>query len=384
MVLVDRTSLPQIFSTIKAAAAENADTPTVLLIVSHSIDSLASSAILTKLLEDELVSHKVIPVTDYSELSRVYREQIADAAELRSIFLINCGGILGLMGHLQQALDEEEGSTGERQARELPHPDCRWYVMDSHRPYGLENIDPHEESVVIIHDGEPNEDMDDVLEQFDILAQVSENEASDDEDDDDYDPPSQRRRVTMNEYGSLSPDSQRDRRRFVKKLAKRYYAKSWHGSASTLLCYHLVQALNKAGNELLWLAIIGLTDQLVHERIEYERYVGEAQALQAEVGALNQDGGDETREVQGEDGGPSVLVKQHISSRLRIDSVQELRLSLMRHWTVYEALQHSPYIASRLGLYQQAGREKLDIWLARMGIPLEECKQEYAYMRKQF
>ena len=83
MVLVDRTNLPQIFSTIKAAAAENADTPTVLLIVSHSIDSLASSAILTKLLEDELVSHKVIPVTDYSELSRVYREQIADAAQRR-------------------------------------------------------------------------------------------------------------------------------------------------------------------------------------------------------------------------------------------------------------------------------------------------------------
>ena len=45
---------------------------------------------------------------------------------------------------------------------------------------------------------------------------------------------------------------------------------------------------------------------------------------------------------------------------------------------------HSPYIASRLGLYQQAGRDKLDIWLARMGIPLEECRQEYAYMRKQY
>lgn len=106
--------------------------------------------------------------------------------------------------------------------------------------------------------------------------------------------------------------------------------------------------------------------------------------MQAEVGALNQDGGDETREVASEEGGSSIAVKQHIASRMRIDSVQELRLSLMRHWTVYEALHHSPYIASRLGLYQQAGREKLDIWLARMGIPLEECRQEYAYMRKQF
>lgn len=90
----------------------------------------------------------------------------------------------------------------------------------------------------------------------------------------------------------------------------------------------------------------------------------------------------------------------------------------MRHWSLYEALYHSSYIASRLGeramypkfgnlpslylprassilsqrmmrpetllvdtlrsatgLYQTKGRTKLDEWLARMGIPLEECKQ---------
>ena len=382
MVLLDKAELPQIYATVKASAAENVDTPTVLLLVAHSIDSIASCTILTRMLEDELVSHKVVPVTDYAELSRVYREQIVGASELRSIFLINCGGIIDLMGHLQQALDDEDGSEGVRESSELPHPDCRWYVMDSHRPYALENIQHGAENVMVIHDGEPSEDMDDILEQLDILADASENEESDDEDD--YEPASQRRRVTPGEYGSMSPDSQRDRRKYLKKLMKRYYQASWHGTASTLLCYSLVQSLNKASNELLWLAIVGLTDQLVHERVEYEKYVGEAQVLQAEVGALNQDGGDETREVVDPEGGPSVTVKQHISTRMRIDSVQELRLSLMRHWTVYEALQHSPYIASRLGLYQQAGREKLDIWLARMGIPLEECKQEYAYMRKQF
>ena len=162
---------------------------------------------------------------------------------------------------------------------------------------------------------------------------------------------------------------------------------------------------------MLWYAITGLTDQLVHERIEHEKYVQEAQLLQAEVGALNQESAaDETREVEGDSGGPAVHVRQHITSRLRLETVQELRLSLMRHWTVYEALRarqrlnfplicrgemscctilafstdHSPYIASRLGLYQQAGRDKLDVWLARMGIPLEECRQEYAYMRKQY
>ena len=79
-----------------------------------------------------------------------------------------------------------------------------------------------------------------------------------------------------------------------------------------------------------------------------------------------------------------VSVRQHLSSHMRLDSVQELRISLMRHWSLYDAMYHSSYIASRLGLYQKNGRRRLDEWLARMGIPLEECKQDYGYMRKEF
>ena len=388
-VLSDRAELVQIYADVKAAAAENADTPTVLVVASHSIDSLAACAMLTRLFEDELVSHKVVSVRDYAELSRVYIEQIVDAGELRSIIFLNCAAIIDVMGHFQQALDEADAEEAgpPRQARELPHPDCRYYVIDSHRPYALENIyhDPQEElppNLYVIHDGERNEDLEDILSQLTILYDASEAEESDEED---YEPSAQRRRVSAAEYGSMSPDSQRDRRKWLKRLTRRYYASSWHGTSASLITYNLVQSLNKSSNELLWLAIVGLTDQLQHERIEYEKYVGEAQHLQAEVGALNQEGAtDATREVAGEEGGPSVAVRQHINSRIRLDSVRELRLSLMRHWTVYDALHHSPYIASRLGLYQQAGREKLDVWLARMGIPLDECKQEYQYMRKQF
>ena len=36
------------------------------------------------------------------------------AAELRSVFLINCGGIVDLMGRFQDALDEEEGAGAVR------------------------------------------------------------------------------------------------------------------------------------------------------------------------------------------------------------------------------------------------------------------------------
>lgn len=89
-------------------------------------------------------------------------------------------------------------------------------------------------------------------------------------------------------------------------------------------------------------------------------------------------------QVTDADSGQVVSVRQHLSAAMRLDSVQELRISLMRHWSLYEAMYHSSYIASRLGLYQKNGRRRLDEWLARMGIPLEECKQDYGYMRKEF
>ena len=250
-MLVDRQELLQIWATVKAAANENVDTPTVLLLASHNVDSIAATAILGQLLEDDGIPYKVVPILDYAELSQVYTNQMISASELRSIFLINCGGILDLMGHLQQALDEV-GGDGPRQATMLPHPDCRWYVLDSHRPYALENIysDEHNEgesNVYVIHDGEPNADLDDIIAQLPILFDASDGEDSDDEDE----PDAQRRRVTLGEYSAMSPDSQRDRRRAVKRMSRRYYSSSWHGTAASLLCYSLVQVKRYAA---LWIA----------------------------------------------------------------------------------------------------------------------------------
>ena len=177
----------------------------------------------------------------------------------------------------------------------------------------------------------------------------------------------------------MSPDSRATQYRRVRALSKRYYTSSWHGTASSVLAYALVQALNRTCNQLLWYAIAGLTDQLVHERVEHEQYVLEAQALQLEVAALNDDGGDAAAETHADaDSGVSVVVPQHVCSSMRLESVQELRLSLLRHWSLYESLRHSTYVYTRLGLYQQKGRSNLDVWLARMGIPLEECKQARA------
>ena len=92
-----------------------------------------------------------------------------------------------------------------------------------------------------------------------------------------------RRKLTAEEYQMMSPDSRLMQYQSVRAQMKTYYAASWHGTASAVLAYSLVQELNRASNLMLWYAISGLTDQLVHERIEHEHYVREAQLLQAEA-----------------------------------------------------------------------------------------------------
>ncbi len=49
----------------------------------------------------------------------------------------------------------------------------------------------------------------------------------------------------------------------------------------------------------------------------------------------------------------------------------------MRHWSVYESIIHSRYVAVRLGTWQEKGRDKVDELLVRMGLSQRDCKQDY-------
>lgn len=49
----------------------------------------------------------------------------------------------------------------------------------------------------------------------------------------------------------------------------------------------------------------------------------------------------------------------------------------MRQWSVREALVHSRYVAVRLQTWQDSGRRQVDELLARMGLPLKFCKQDF-------
>lgn len=53
---------------------------------------------------------------------------------------------------------------------------------------------------------------------------------------------------------------------------------------------------------------------------------------------------------------------------------------LIRHWSLYDSMLHSPYLSAKLHLWSDQGRRRLHKLLAKMGVSLTQCKQSYTHM----
>eukprot|EP00002_Diphylleia_rotans_P004337 TRINITY_DN13166_c0_g1_i1.p1 TRINITY_DN13166_c0_g1~~TRINITY_DN13166_c0_g1_i1.p1 ORF type:complete len:738 (+),score=192.94 TRINITY_DN13166_c0_g1_i1:43-2256(+) len=158
----------------------------------------------------------------------------------------------------------------------------------------------------------------------------------------------------------------------ARQILQDYYSSESYGTASSVLMYHLADQLSKKNNQLLWLGIVGLSDLYIHGRISREQYVAEASIFQARVNDLNID----TPTLLRTDEGTPVPIAEE-----KISFCEDYRLMLYRHWSLYESLYHSTFVASRLGIWKEQGRLRLQTFLAAMGIPLSQCQQKFSCMR---
>jgi len=103
------------------------------------------------------------------------------------------------------------------------------------------------------------------------------------------------------------------------------------------------------------LAILGLTFQYTTSRVSrsaYEKFQG---IYNDEVSRLNPID-------------PSASQSNSINpDDFYIRTSEELRFTLYRHWTLYDAMFHSSYVASKLGIWKERGRQRLTGLLAKMG-----------------
>lgn len=131
-----------------------------------------------------------------------------------------------------------------------------------------------------------------------------------------------------------------------------------------------------------------MTDIIVHQRSGAHSIEHERDECFNEVQRLNpsfynkQDDGEEHELIdnpQGATDGEKDLFKLvTLNTRNReIGSIvyeQELKLMLLRHWTLFDSLCNSNYLVSKLQLWKEHGQKELRNILAKLGISLDQAK----------
>lgn len=319
----------------------------VLLLAYPDVDALCACKILQALFKADDVQHTVVPVSGREDLKTAFTSH---AEQVRCVVLINCGGGVNLVELLQ------------------PEEHINIYVVDSSRPLELDNVYNQGQIGVVLREGEELDipDFDDIY--------GSEEEGGEEGEDDEY---------YSDEEGGVSGGKRRRRegessyearrkkhlwRRKRKEILYKYKEFSGHSTAASLVIWELAWKLTRDNNEVLWLAITGLTEQLLHEKTDREVYVTEVHRMQPHVLRLN----------RSDEEGVSAV------NTMRINFGEELRLVLYRHWTLYDSLCNSHYTACRFRVWSMKGHKRLLEFLADMGLPLVQCKQKFSAMDVQY
>lgn len=221
----------------------------------------------------------------------------------------------------------------------------------------------------------------------------------------DSSPPSNQSRA-LSPVGPKQPSARALRRKLLRLRRKHiatieaYYSlgTSYSEPISSIL-YSLAEDLGREDNDLLWHAIVGVSSLELYGRsmtgvgISASLDAGGSagwggrrgeqlrQVLRDEVRRLNPpDPNDASREnSRGETSGViPTTARSPTDTSIRLSP--EPRFLLIRHWSLYDSMLHSPYVSSRLHIWSDLGRRRLHKLLAKMGVSLSQCKQSYTHM----
>jgi cell division control protein 45 len=168
------------------------------------------------------------------------------------------------------------------------------------------------------------------------------------------------------------------------------------------MMYSLASELGREDNDLLWMTIVGVTSMELYGRSAIGVAVSNQKTPTASSGWMGTRGfrirqllRDEVRRLNppelsdsGYNSNRNLLPENSgiIPTTARSPTDTSIRLSpepkflLIRHWSLYDSMLHSPYLSARLHIWSDTGRKRLHKLLAKMGVSLVQCKQSYTHM----
>ncbi|KAI1113492.1 CDC45-like protein [Nemania sp. NC0429] len=181
-------------------------------------------------------------------------------------------------------------------------------------------------------------------------------------------------------------------------LRKYYRMGASYSEPISAMIYSLASELGREDNDLLWLTIVGVTSMELYGRSSAGLAVtvrsSDSKPLNGWMGVrgarIRQLLRDEVRRLNPPElGSKDARVTESagvIPTTARSPEDTSIRLSpepkflLIRHWSLYDSMLHSPYLFSRLRIWSDSGLKRLHKLLAKMGVSLVQCKQSYTHM----
>uniref|UniRef100_A0A4W6C7K0 CDC45 cell division cycle 45 homolog (S. cerevisiae) n=1 Tax=Lates calcarifer TaxID=8187 RepID=A0A4W6C7K0_LATCA len=301
----------------------------VALLVSSDIDALCACKILQALFHCDQVQYTLVPVTGWQDLGTAFLEH---KEQFRYFVLINCGANVDLLEMLQ------------------PDDDSIFFICDTHRPVDVVNVYNDTQIKLLI-----KQDDDLGVPSYDDIFRDEEDEGHDsgNESDGGSEPSGKRRRFDEDMWE-------------LREILFDYEQYEYHGTSAAMMFFELAWVLTKDTKDMLWWAIIGLTDQWVHDKITHMKYVTDIATMQRHVSRHNHRNEDEENSLS--------------IDCMRISFEYDLRLTLYQHWTLYESICNSCYTSCSFKLWTLNGQKKLQEFLADMGLPLKQVRQKFNSM----
>ncbi|XP_034671763.1 cell division control protein 45 homolog [Drosophila subobscura] len=342
----------------------------ILIVVNYDIDAICASKILQALFQYDHMLYTVVPIMGVTGLRRAYGEHQGD---VKYVLLVNCGGCVDIVELLQ------------------PAEDVTFFICDAHRPLDVCNIYSDrqvcilgdatlEENIpafeTIFHDSDGEDDDEDEDQSGDEGEAHNDSGAgdSDGEEEESAHRAPRRRKLTRLERHEQRILRQRARRQWESerdRIMFEYTQFSYYGRSTALMIFELAWKLSKDNMDLLWWAIVGISEQLLLGKIESGAYTLELEHIQSHVSRLTNKTND-----------------QNTMSASKISFENDLHLVLYRHWPVTDSMRYSRYASCQLKLWTLRGEKRLHELLLEMGLPLVHARQTYSAMdlvlRKEF
>ena len=159
-----------------------------------------------------------------------------------------------------------------------------------------------------------------------------------------------------------------------KEKLEEYSNVFWTGTPLSSVLFDLSDTKGCANNDLLWYAITGATDQYLRASLSEESYGKQVQNMKNAQERLN------PNVIQKSKAESSNNTMAMVNADGAISFESDVRFVLLRHWSVYNSMLNSDFVSSRLSAWRDKGKRQLELLLAKMAFPLNQCKSDYSAM----